>query len=355
MSTAPSAAAYRRAFTIIWDGTAYICQFKIATDNANWYYMRTTALGGTWTNVYTSTNIATPCYENGKYIATQLGSKTVHTSTDGISWSSSSVTMTGDFGLVFSISVADLHHMASGERPNNANLIMTLNFTTLAWTESALGGTLYTVTATTPSLTVNSPTWVALGGETMQYSVGTTSTPSFSAATTPTYTRSGNVITATYAQATGTSGVHVQLKAATLNSGDVLSQISATLTSGTLQTINGKPSYSLAPGKVALFIPTQSGWLSANTGAISVRKVTANYTMTSNDDVVIIGANNLVITVPDATAVEQGRVYRIKAGDFTGGSIATQSSQTIDGTTPPTLNTLENLAIYSDGSNWLID
>ena len=232
--------------------------------------------------------------------------------------------------------------------------IQTTTSPTTAWTDANMTtSTNYQFTMTSPAIV--KPDWVALSNQSMQYSVSATSTPALTTATSPTYTRSGNVITATYAQVTGLSGTHVQLKALTLNSGDVLSQISATLTSGTLQTINGKPSYSLAPGKVALFIPTQSGWLSANTGAISVRKVTANYTMTSNDDVVIIGANNLVITVPDATAVEQGRVYRIKAGDFTGGSIATQSSQTIDGTTPPTLNTLENLTIYSDGANWLID
>ncbi len=228
MSTAPGAIAARRAFTVIWDGTAYICMFKIDTSNTNWYFMRTTALGGTWTNVYTSTTSAVPCYEGGKYIAAQYGTKNVLTSADGITWSSSSITMTGNFGTFSSINPSDLHHLSISEQPNNANYVITLDFATLTWSERTLGsGTLYTITATTPSLTTNVPTWAGLGGQTEQYSVSATSTPSFNTATSPTYTRSVNVITATYAQVTGLSGTHVQLKALTLNNGDILSQIGA--------------------------------------------------------------------------------------------------------------------------------
>ncbi len=118
----------------------------------------------------------------------------------------------------------------------------------------------YQFTMTSPSIA--KPNWAALGGQTEQYSVSITSTPAFTAAATPTYTRSGNTITATYAQVTGLSGTHVQLKAATLNNGDVLSQIGATLLTVGRQTINGKTNITLSAGKVAMMVPTPNGWLS---------------------------------------------------------------------------------------------
>lgn len=118
----------------------------------------------------------------------------------------------------------------------------------------------YQFTMTSPALA--KPAWAALGGQAMQYSVSLTNTQSFATVVTPTYTRSGNVITATYAQVTGVSGDHVQLKALTLNSGDVLSQIGATLTVIARQTINGKTSMTLSAGKVAMMVPTSNGWLS---------------------------------------------------------------------------------------------
>lgn len=37
------------------------------------------------------------------------------------------------------------------------------------------------------------------------------------------------------------------------------------------------------------------------------------------------------------------------------GKIITGNVVTVDGTTPPTLNALDSLHVYSDGANWLID
>lgn len=131
----------------------------------------------------------------------------------------------------------------------------------LTWTSLDLSiSSGYQFTMTSPSIAV--PIWAGLGGQTEQYSVSATNTPAFTAAATPTYTRSGNVITATYAQVTGASGTHVQLKASSLNSGDVLTQIGATLLTVGRQTINGKTNMTLAAGKVAMMVPTPSGWLS---------------------------------------------------------------------------------------------
>lgn len=116
----------------------------------------------------------------------------------------------------------------------------------------------YQFTMTSPSIA--KPDWAALSGQQLQYFVGASSTSSFSSATLS-YTRSGNVVTATGA-ATTVNGQHVQLKALSLNSGDILSQIGANLATVARQTINGKTSMTLSAGKVAMMVPTPNGWLS---------------------------------------------------------------------------------------------
>lgn len=85
---------------------------------------------------------------------------------------------------------------------------------------------------------------------------------------------------------------------------------------------------------------------------------TANYTATVTDYTIDCTANSFTVTLPTAgasvTGVPAGRVYVIKnsgAGTIT---IATTSSQTIDGTTPPTIAAGGILVVQSTGSNWII-
>ncbi len=81
---------------------------------------------------------------------------------------------------------------------------------------------------------------------------------------------------------------------------------------------------------------------------------TATYTLTINDYTVDCTANTFTVTLPTAVGVT-GRLYVIKnsgAGTIT---IATTSSQTIDGVTTKTLNTqYSGYNVQSDGANWKI-
>lgn len=85
---------------------------------------------------------------------------------------------------------------------------------------------------------------------------------------------------------------------------------------------------------------------------------TANYTATVTDYTIDCTANSFTVTLPTAgasvTGVPAGRVYIIKnsgAGIIT---LATTSSQTVDGTTPPTILAGGKLIVQSTGTNWII-
>jgi hypothetical protein len=82
---------------------------------------------------------------------------------------------------------------------------------------------------------------------------------------------------------------------------------------------------------------------------------TANYTLTSSEYLVNCTANSFTITLPTAVGVT-GRQYIIKnTGTATTITIATTSSQTIDGLTASTYNVvnLTALRVISDGANWI--
>jgi len=79
---------------------------------------------------------------------------------------------------------------------------------------------------------------------------------------------------------------------------------------------------------------------------------TANYTLTGADRTVNVTANSPTITLPDATYCA-GRQYVIAntgAGTVT---MATTSSQTIDGASPGTIATTARLRVESNGANWI--
>lgn len=84
---------------------------------------------------------------------------------------------------------------------------------------------------------------------------------------------------------------------------------------------------------------------------------TANYTLTTTDDVIKADATSGAITMTLPTAVGVKKAYRIKKIDSTSNAvnIATTSSQTIDGSSSIAI-TVQNTALLlvSDGANWVI-
>jgi lysophospholipase L1-like esterase len=80
---------------------------------------------------------------------------------------------------------------------------------------------------------------------------------------------------------------------------------------------------------------------------------TANYTLTVDDHLVNCTANSFTITLPTAVGIA-GREYIVKnTGTATVITIATTSSQTVDGSAPGTVTTLTPYRVVSDGANWI--
>lgn len=96
----------------------------------------------------------------------------------------------------------------------------------------------------------------------------------------------------------------------------------------------------------------------ASWSAPSVVNKTGAYTLTSTDSTVICDATSgaFTITLPTAVGIS-GMLYNIKKIDATGNAItiATASSQTIDGTITKSLNMrYESITVQSNGTNWYI-
>lgn len=92
--------------------------------------------------------------------------------------------------------------------------------------------------------------------------------------------------------------------------------------------------------------------------ALAISTKTANYTLTTSDNVVLGDATSGTITLTLPTAVGNTQVYTLKRVDSTAANrviIATTSSQTIDGVTSKRLLTqFQSIQVYSDGSNWRV-
>ncbi len=74
-------------------------------------------------------------------------------------------------------------------------------------------------------------------------------------------------------------------------------------------------------------------------------------------DTLILASSGITVTLPSAVTVGAGKVFYIKKNDTgtTVVTIATTSSQTIDGETVTALNDpYESLTLVSDGANWAI-
>src|SRR5664279_605948 len=80
---------------------------------------------------------------------------------------------------------------------------------------------------------------------------------------------------------------------------------------------------------------------------------TTSYTLTAKDFYVVFNATTLTATLPTAVG-NAGLVLRVK-NLFNGNlTVATTSSQTVDGTTPSVLAQYATNAYVSDGANWYI-
>jgi len=80
----------------------------------------------------------------------------------------------------------------------------------------------------------------------------------------------------------------------------------------------------------------------------------ADYTATVSDCVIEVTATGKTITLPTAVGIT-GRVYTIKLTASGSGTVATTSSQTIDGSTTYSLaSQYKYVTVQSNGSNWII-
>jgi len=98
----------------------------------------------------------------------------------------------------------------------------------------------------------------------------------------------------------------------------------------------------------------------ARKGIISLGGVTfpatginTTYTVGVNDYLVDITGNTITVTLPTAIGVN-GKNYVIKNRGMGVVTVATTSSQTIDGANSKSLNNNDGIEIISDGSNWII-
>ena len=81
--------------------------------------------------------------------------------------------------------------------------------------------------------------------------------------------------------------------------------------------------------------------------------ITALRTLDATDYQVDCTANTFAVTLPTAVGIT-GRVYSIKNSGTGVITVATTSSQTIDGVTTQTLNQYDNIVVMSNGANYII-
>lgn len=103
----------------------------------------------------------------------------------------------------------------------------------------------------------------------------------------------------------------------------------------------------------------KTAWTRVN-GRKRVVTKTADYTATADDDLILVDTvttGSVTVTLPSAASTNGGREYRIKRTTAGANSctIATTSSQTIDGATTLSLpNQYDAVTLISDSSNWHI-
>jgi hypothetical protein len=83
------------------------------------------------------------------------------------------------------------------------------------------------------------------------------------------------------------------------------------------------------------------------------RAITALRTLDATDYLIDCTTNTFTVTLPTAASIA-GRTYVIKNSGTGVITIATTSSQTIDGITTQTLNQYDSITVVSNGANWII-
>jgi hypothetical protein len=132
-------------------------------------------------------------------------------------------------------------------------------------------------------------------------------------------------------------------------------------TKGDLYTSTGGADARLAVGSDGQIVKAASGestgliWTYRNSSVIT--RTSAYNTAQLSDDIILCSSAAFTVTLPTAVGCT-GKVFTIKKTDATLANIitiATTSSQTIDGSTTTTLNTqYETLTLQSDGANWQV-
>lgn len=108
------------------------------------------------------------------------------------------------------------------------------------------------------------------------------------------------------------------------------------------------------PGKLGVGTQSPTSTLTVS-GSLSggYKSITAARTLDITDYIVNCTANSFTVTLPSAIGIT-GRQYIIKnTGSATTITIATTSSQTVDGSAPGTVTTLAPYRVVSDGANWI--
>lgn len=118
-------------------------------------------------------------------------------------------------------------------------------------------------------------------------------------------------------------------------------------------------------GNFAGFTAAGDATIDTSTGIVTVNKMsggatfnyvakTANYTISATDYMINCTANTFTLTLPTAVG-KTGQVYVIKNSGTGVVTIATTSSQTIDGLTSRVLAVqYESYTVMSNGANWII-
>jgi hypothetical protein len=107
-------------------------------------------------------------------------------------------------------------------------------------------------------------------------------------------------------------------------------------------------------GNIGIGTPTPNSTLQ-DSGSVSFKLTvhTANYTVSATDHFVICTTNSFTVTLPTAVGIT-GREYIIKGGTTSKTiTLATTSSQTIDGAAPGSISGFGVTRLVSNGANWL--
>jgi hypothetical protein len=81
--------------------------------------------------------------------------------------------------------------------------------------------------------------------------------------------------------------------------------------------------------------------------------IDANYNVGVNDYLIDVTGNTITVTLPTAVGID-GKNYVIKNNGSGVVTVATTSSQTIDGASSKSLKSNDSIEVISDGSNWII-